>query len=215
MTDDPIRALEKRETEGGRLFSPSAARNKAVIADTFEELGLTTGRVLEIGSGTGEHAVEILSRFEGLNWTASDIDTTALNSCRAWAEYCGFDDQMAVRPLDLSRPGWQEGLGLFDAVYSANVIHISPPIVFQELVLSASDLLEETGVLALYGPFRRNGTFAADSNAEFDKSLRSRNEAWGVRDLEQDIVPLAQSAGMTLERVLDMPANNNFVLFRR
>lgn len=215
MSSSPPKGLEQRDKDGDRMFSPSAARNKAVIAEAFERLGITGGDVLEIGSGSGEHAVEILRRYSELNWTCSDMDDDARKSCKAWAEYSELSERMSVIELDLSRPGWQDGLSQFDVIYCANVIHISPSVVFQELLLTGPELLIEGGRLVLYGPFRRNGNFPAPSNQDFDALLKSRNPEWGVRDLEQDIIPLAESAGMKLESIEVMPANNNLVVFRR
>ncbi len=208
-------ALEKREAEAGRLFSPSSARNRQPIVDAFETLGLTEGRVLEIGSGTGEHAVALLKAYPGLSWTASDPDTASRQSCRAWAVHENLQDRMDVREINILKPDWAEPLSGFDLIYCANVIHISPVEVMKGILSHAPDILTPAGHVVFYGPFRRNGVFHAEGNASFDVSLKQRDPSWGVRDLELDLIPEAGKNGLSLKRVLDMPANNTIVELSR
>ena len=211
----PPRALESRYEEEGRLFSPSSQRNKAFIAETFSALGLTSGSVLEIGCGTGEHSAELLRRFPGMNWFATDIDEVSVRSAKAWAQHFGLSDRLDGRVLDVLSEDFETFSGAFDLIYSANVIHISPIDVMKGIVSKAGQLLKSGGVLVFYGPFRRDGRLSPQSNVDFDVSLKSRNPEWGIRDLEDDVCPEAESAGLQLKSVLEMPANNFLVCFEK
>jgi precorrin-6B methylase 2 len=214
-SNKPPSALEERAQSGARLFSPSSARNKGPIGDTFEELGLTEGQVLEIGSGSGEHAVELLTRFPRLRWIASDLSEEARASCAAWAEFAKLEERLHVRKIDLlTSDSLSEYEGL-DIVYSANVIHISPIGVLQNLIPGAAKILGPEGRLVLYGPFKRNGAHTSESNAQFDASLKSRNPAWGIRDLDLDVSPLAHANGLEVRTICEMPANNFLVVIGR
>lgn len=209
-------ALEKRdETNDGRRFSPSAGRNKAVISDTFAELMPHTGHILEIGSGTGEHGVEITSRLPGLHWTFTDYDHTCHSSIAAWMASGATDRLNGPVALDAAAADWGAfEAQRFDGFFCANTIHISPFAVATGIFASASRLLTDQGKLLLYGPFARNGDMS-EGNARFDSDLKRRDPSWGVRDLERDLVPLAEQWELALEQVKQMPANNLSVVWRR
>ena len=206
--------LEGRENLNGRLVSPSANRNLEPILDAFRQFGLTGGRVLEFGSGTGQHAAHIVQTFPGLTWLASDPDEISRTSCRAWAEHLGVSDRMKVEFIDASRP---EALGEdeFDIIFSANVIHIAPIEVMDGLLGASGTLLGPDGRLTLYGPFGRNGEHNSDGNIAFDQKLRATNPAWGIRDIDLDIVPRMSGQGFRLADIHPMPANNRFLVFER
>ena len=209
-----FKSLEGREDLNGRLVSPSANRNLEPILDAFREFGLTTGRVLEFGSGTGQHAAHIVQAFPDLTWLASDPDETSRTSCQAWAEHLGVADRMKVEFVDASKP---EDLdkGAFDIIFSANVIHIAPVEVMDGLLGSSAALLGPEGRLVLYGPFSRNGEHNSAGNIAFDQKLRSTNPLWGIRDIDLDIVPRMAGQGFALAAVQPMPANNRFLVFER
>ena len=215
MTDRPI-ALETRETSGARLFSPSAARNRDAIREAFDATMPRARRVLEIGSGTGEHVVHLAAAFSDAHFHPGDPDAASRASIAAWTEHYGLANVAPPHALDAASPGWEIGApSSLDGVLAINMIHIAPFTAAQGLVRGASALLSAGGVLFLYGPFRREGAHTAPSNAEFDASLRTRNPAWGVRDLEREIEPLARGHGFVREAVVAMPANNFSVVFRR
>lgn len=209
----PPVAFEDRHNDDERMFSPSVARNREAISAAFEDLGITAGRVLEIGSGTGEHAAFMLETFPDLIWTASDPDEASRNSCEAWARHCDIENRMLTETLDVLSDAWPNWRETYDYIYCANVVHISPFALTERLIGLARLHLNENGRLILYGPFRRDGVFTASSNAQFHQSLQSRHPEWGVRDLEQDIIPLAYKSGLSLTEIRDMPANNNLVVF--
>jgi len=215
MTQKPPIALEDRDNENGRLFSPSAGRNLEPIMQAFKDFDLTEGRVIEFGSGTGQHAAHLVQAHQGLDWLATDPDAQSRVSCGAWAAHYGLSDRMKVADVDLLKRDQRDALSSADVVYASNVIHISPISVLEGLLKVCKSVLTAGGRLVLYGPFRRNGVHNSDGNANFDESLKARNPEWGVRDLEQEVVPRAANAGLVLRHVRDMPANNYFVVFEK
>lgn len=205
-------ALETRAVTDARLASPSAARNKAVIAGLLADRLGDGARVLEIASGTGEHAVEAVRVRPDLTWCPSDIDAHSLASQAAWA---GEADGR-VRPparLDVAAPDWWVRAPVCDAVFCANMIHIAPWAAAQGLFSGAAALLRPSEPLFLYGPFLE-GASTAPSNLDFDVSLKSRDSRWGVRALA-DVDDLAASTGFKRVERVETPANNRFLRFER
>ena len=211
-------ALEHRGTgEDGRRFSPSVARNAEPIAEVFADHMPVAGRVLEIASGTGEHGAFLTGRFDGLRWIYSDHDEMSRDSQAAWVRYAGPDGRLSgPHAIDASARHWGavEDRAPLDGIFCTNMVHIAPFAAAEGLIAGAGRLLGKGGKLFLYGPFARNGDIAP-SNARFSDDLKRRDPSWGVRDLDQDIVPLAVSAGLELVGVVSMPANNLSVIFRR
>ncbi|WP_291844052.1 DUF938 domain-containing protein [Maricaulis sp.] len=208
--ETPI-ALEQRTTADGRLHSPSAARNRDAIAAVLCEALPEDARVLEIGSGTGEHAVAACLARPDIRWQPSDPDPASRASQAAWADTAGG----AIRPplaIDLLDPASCDGLDGFDALVCMNVIHIAPWGVAEALAGLAARLLAPGGVVVLYGPFQE-GEATAPSNLAFDASLKTRNPDWGVRALDH-VVELFARKDLTLARRIDMPANNLSLLFK-
>jgi len=199
----------------GRLYSPSTERNRDIVRDVFSSEMSANARVLEIGSGSGQHCVHILGNFPDMRWIGSDVSEDAKVSTLAWIKHEKLEDQFeGFHSIDASKTDWGVN-GQVDGILCCNVIHISPWKVAQGLMAGASRYLTEGGKLFLYGPFRRDGVHVSESNIAFDGSLKSRNESWGVRDLEQDVVPVAEENGLRLLRVHDMPANNFAVIFEK
>jgi len=216
QTGRPL-ALEPREIdEDGRRFSPSVGRNKDVVRDAFIKLMPQRGRILEIASGTGEHGAHITDRLPEISWTYSDIDPASQASQAAWRGSVTHDRLLGPLTLNTIDPHWGEAetdegwTGLF----CANMIHIAPFEAAIGLLNGAGRNLAPGGRLMLYGPFARNQEIAP-SNARFSEDLKRRDPSWGVRDLEIDLLPIAQTCGLTLTEVLDMPANNLSVVFQR
>ncbi|MFN7164872.1 MAG: DUF938 domain-containing protein [Hyphomonas sp.] len=215
MADRPPVALESRNEGGdGRRYSPSAARNREPIRDVLAPLFKAPARVLEIASGTGEHGAFLTSQFPDLHWTYSDIDPESLISQNAWAQADETGRLAGPLRIDAATENWQqaEGRAPWDAIFSANMVHIAPWAAAQGLIRGAGRLLRSGGSLILYGPFARDGVFVP-SNAAFNDSLKARNPEWGVRDLVRELVPLAASSSLALNAVTDMPANNLTVVF--
>lgn len=219
MSETPAKpvALETRETgEDGRRFSPSVARNREPIRDVFAAHVATTGRVLEVASGTGEHGAFITQALPGIEWTYSDIDPASLDSQRAWVNAAGHDRLKGPLVLDASMAHWgvAESVRPWDVLVSINMIHIAPMAAVKGLFAGAWRLLRPGGRLFLYGPYGREGIMAP-SNARFSEDLKRRNPAWGVRDLDREVLPLASLASLVLQDVVEMPANNMAVILER
>ena len=217
MADKPPVALEDRGEGGdGRRYSPSAARNREPIRDVLEAHLAPPARVLEIASGTGEHGAFLVEELPGLSWTYSDIDAASLASQRAWRSAVRSNRLHGPLTLDAAEADWGEAeqAGAWDALFSANMVHIAPFEAAKGLIAGAGRLLKPGGALVMYGPFARNGVIAP-SNAAFDASLKSRDARWGVRDLDDDLVPLAKAAGLWLQTEIEMPANNLMVFFHK
>ncbi|MFT4069865.1 DUF938 domain-containing protein [Paraburkholderia sp.] len=195
-----------------RQHSPSAERNRDAILAVLRDVLPATGRVLEIASGTGEHAVWFAGALPGLDWQPSDADADARASIAAWAAHAGLPNLRAPLALDVRQPDW--GAAALDAVVCINMLHISPWGAAQALFDGAGRRLVDGGVLYLYGPYKRGGAHTAPSNDAFDHWLKSRNPEWGVRDMEA-VVALGEAAGLACEKAVAMPANNFSLVFRK
>lgn len=211
-------ALEKRDTaQDGRRFSPSAGRNKAVIADVLSRILKADARILEIASGTGEHGAHFVSVMPQIHWTYSDVDAISRASQSAWVAHHNFGGRLTGPvEVDAAFPDWgeAEARGEWDAIFCANMIHIAPFETAEGLIAGAGRLLRPGGMLIVYGPFARNGEIA-DSNARFSEDLKRRDPSWGVRDLDRDIAPLATSSGLEQTDIISMPANNLIAVFQK
>ena len=210
-------ALEARGAEmDGRRFSPSVARNRDPILKVFRDHVCADGHVLEVASGTGEHGAYLTEALTDLHWTYSDIDPESRTSQAAWRKSAAHDRLSGPLILDASKSDWGEAErpGHWDAIVSVNMIHIAPFEAALGLIAGAGRLLMPGGRLFLYGPFAREGDIAP-SNAAFSENLQARDPAWGVRDLDRQIVPMAEEVGLSVADILEMPANNLSVVFRR
>ncbi|WP_342051624.1 MULTISPECIES: DUF938 domain-containing protein [unclassified Cupriavidus] len=195
-----------------RRMAPATERNREPILAVLRDVLPATGTVLEIASGTGQHAVHFAGALQGLDWQPSDPDATSRESIAAWTAHTGLSNVRAPLALDVHRQPW--GIERADAIVCINMIHISPWTATEALFAGAGQILREGGVLFLYGPYRRNGSHTAPTNAAFDEQLRAANPTWGVRDMEA-VIELAAAHGLTCEAQLPMPANNFSLVFRR
>ncbi len=195
-----------------RQHAPATRRNRDAIFEVLRRLLPETGLVLEIASGSGEHAAYFAPRLPGLDWQPSDPDPVMLESIAAWSIDLETSNLRAPMMIDATAPDWP--VAAADAILCINMIHIAPWAASEGLIAGAGRTLQSGGILYLYGPFRLAGAHTAPSNREFDAELRQHNAAWGVRDLN-DVVALAIHHGLTLVEVVDMPANNKSVIFRK
>jgi SAM-dependent methyltransferase len=195
-----------------KRHAPATERNRDPIASVLREVLPPSGLVLEVASGTGEHAVHFARCFPHLEWQPSDPDPDALTSIEAWAADAGLPNLRA--PVELDAAGGTWPIDRADAVLCINMVHISPWAATLGLLAGAAGLLPPGGPLYLYGPYSRQGIETAASNEAFDRSLRSRNPDWGLRDLEA-VVSAAELNGLSLESVTEMPANNLSLVFRK
>jgi hypothetical protein len=195
-----------------RQYAPATLRNRDVILDVLRRTLPPTGLVLEIASGSGEHVVHFARHLPGLTFQPSDPDPSGRASVAAWIEAAGVGN---VRPpilLDAAAEAWP--IAAADAVLCINMIHISPWRATEGLIAGAARLLAAGAPLYLYGPYRREGVPTAPSNEAFDASLRQRNPDWGLRRLEE-VAALAAAKGFSTPEVIEMPANNLSVIFRK
>ena len=199
---------------GHRRSAPAALRNRDAIAEVLEEWLPASGKLLEIASGTGEHAIYFAERFPGLEWQPSDIHEDALRSIEAWREAAAIPNLMAPIALDASS-SWPkvQGEGGFSAILCINMVHISPWGASLGLLEGAAKVLRAQGVLILYGPWLKADLPTAPSNLAFDQQLKARDPSWGLRRVE-DFEADAQKRGFVLEDVRTMPANNLMLLLR-
>jgi hypothetical protein len=194
--------------------APAVLRNREPILGILGRVLPSAGLLLEIASGTGEHAAYIAPRLSSrLNWQPSDSDPDALANIDAHASIAGCPRILPAIHLDVCDGNWP--VQRSDAVLCCNMIHIAPWQAAEGLFAGASAVLAGAAPLILYGPFKRNGTHTAPSNQSFDESLRGRNPQWGVRCLDGDVTPLAAKFGFALDEVVAMPANNLTVIFRQ
>ena len=193
-------------------YAPATERNRSPILEVLSRVLPHEGLVLEIASGTGEHAGFFAKNLPRIRWQPSDVGASAVASIAAWRAESGAENLLAPLQIDVTEDAW--GVPSADAVVCINMIHIAPWAACEGLLRGASRILPPRGVLYLYGPFRFDGAFLAPSNEVFDASLRARDPSWGVRDLG-DVTALASRFGLTREEVAPMPANNHSVVFRR
>lgn len=194
-----------------RLQSPAAARNRAPLLEVLNDVLPGPARVLELASGSGEHALHFATARPDWQWQPSDPTPRARDSIAAWRAHASLDN--LAPPLALDAAGdWPAGP--FDAVVAINLLHISPWAVSEALMAGAGERLASGGRLVVYGPFLQAGRPTAESNLAFDADLRERDPRWGLRDLDE-VSAAAERHGLVRERVVAMPANNLTVIWQR
>jgi len=197
--------------QGARRSAPAAARNRQPIAEVLADWLPAAGLVLEIASGTGEHAVYFAERFPQLEWQPSDLHPHALQSMHAWRDAANLANLRKPIALDAAAGDWP--IATADAVLSINMVHISPWGSALGLIAGAGSILPAGAPLILYGPWLKDDIATVESNLEFDAMLKGRNPEWGLRRVE-DFAEAAQSS-FSLADVREMPANNMMLLLRR
>jgi len=206
---DPTPWIVAEDTGAVRKHAPATLRNREVIAEVLDEVLPRDGLILEIASGSGEHCAYFAERI-GREWQPSDPDPTACASIAAWTQ--ALANVRAPLSIDAAGPEWP--IARADAVLCINMVHISPWDATLGLLAGAARILPPGGPLILYGPFVRDGVETAPSNLAFDASLRARDAAWGLRQLE-DVTAAARECGFDLAAVSELPANNVAVAYRR
>lgn len=195
-----------------RKVAPAAAQNRDAICGVLDHELPATGHVLEIASGSGEHIVHFASRWPRLTWQPSDPEPEARRSIDAWARDASPGNLAAAIDVDVLDEDWT--VDRADAILCINMVHIAPWAATLGLMKGAGRLLPAGGLLYLYGPFREADVPLAESNAAFDASLKSRNAAWGLRDLEA-VIATAHDHGLGFDKRIAMPANNLSLVFRK
>lgn len=196
------------EAAGERKHAPATLRNRMAIADVLRAMLPRAGTVLEIASGSGEHVAYFAEELPALKWQPSDPSEAARVSIAAWCD--GIANVAAPLDLDAAAQDWP--ISRADAVLCINMLHISPWDATLGLMAGAARVLDAGAPLLIYGPFLRDGVPTAPSNLAFDESLRARDPAWGIRLVE---AVAGVATGFTLDQIIEMPANNLMLLFRR
>jgi SAM-dependent methyltransferase len=192
-------------------YSPAAEKNKTPILEVLREHLAPTARVLEVGSGSGQHALHFTEALPELRWQPTE-HPAGMSALEANLGAAGREAILPPLALDLAADSWPTGP--FDAVYAANVMHIVSVPLGEALLRGAASVLGEGGQLLLYGPYRFDGAFTTESNAEFDQWLKARDPASGVRDFEA-VAAAAEAVGLVLADNRAMPSNNQLLCFRR
>lgn len=215
------------ESPDARQYAPATLRNREPILDVLLQFLPPTGTILEISSGTGEHAVFFAPRLYPRKWIPSDPNPLARESINAWRECHPAENLHSAIAIDVRDSIWAvekeqlpESLPGFDliqnpirAIVNINMVHISPFSACLGLMAGARRILPKGGILYLYGPFKINGNHTAPSNEAFDRSLRMQNPEWGVRNLDE-VVAVAANQNLAHIKTIPMPANNLSVIFQ-
>ncbi|MGB7445343.1 MAG: DUF938 domain-containing protein [Coleofasciculaceae cyanobacterium] len=215
-------------TNDARLYAPATDRNREAILEVLLQVLPPQGTILEIASGTGEHAVFFAPRLSPRQWLPSEPNPQSRASITAWSNQFRADNLYPPLELNAAAPVWPietrespKWLSNFDfnasplvAIVNINMIHISPWSTCLGLMAGAGRILPSGGILYLYGPFKRHGEHTSESNANFDSSLCYQNPEWGVRNLEE-VVEVAKGQKLNLLKTYQMPANNLSVVFQR
>lgn len=201
----------------GQRIEPSVARNRAPILKVIGDFMPESGAVLELASGSGEHALAFARAFPHLTFQPTDRDEAALASIRAWCAEGQVEDGISnLREpvqLDVTHETWPVPSG-WDMMIAINMIHIAPLSALEGLMRGAGRMLKPGGCLFLYGPYKIEGRHTAPSNAAFDDSLKARNARWGLRDVA-DVTLRAEAHGLIHEAMIDMPSNNHALVYRK
>jgi Protein of unknown function (DUF938) len=206
-----------------KQFAPATQRNREAILQVLLQVLPATGTVLELASGTGEHAVFFAPHLLPRKWLPSDPNPISRDSIAAWKEDFPSENLFSPIEIDVRANVWPVEKGALDtssqwspitAIVNINMIHISPWSACLGLMAGANRILPPGGILYLYGPYKQSGKHTAPSNAAFDESLQAQNPEWGVRDID-DVITAANTQGFNFLKTFPMPANNLSVVFQR
>jgi SAM-dependent methyltransferase len=196
----------------GKVVWAAPERNKGAILEVLERVLGPRGTLLEVASGTGQHIVHFAASLPHWDFVPSDVDAENRNSIEAFVAEAGLPNLRSPLALDVRGPDW--GIGQVQAIFNANLVHITPWDCTEGLVRGAARHLDTGGLLIIYGPYRVGGAHTSPSNAEFDGEMRDRDPRFGVRDLEA-VVALAEASGLKFSERVPMPANNQTLIFVR
>ena len=212
MSNENIIHTEFRGHEAARLISPSVERNKIPIGNALVNFLPKGANILEVASGTGEHAIHFCGLRPDINWQPSDPDSESRKSQDEWSR--DFRDQINLsHNISTLKPNWANRLNNYDIVFCANMIHIAPWSATVGLIEGSYSVLQRFGMLVLYGPFL-DGKNSAHSNLRFDERLKGQNSCWGVREIN-DICNVSNVYGFKLYKTINMPSNNKILIFKK
>ncbi len=190
-----------------RRFAPSAERNAASVLAELQRVAPERGRVLELASGTGQHAACFAAALSGLIWQPTDVSPDALTSIKAWASSADLPNLRAPLLLNAAQPGWAADHQGYDLTLTVNLLHLISTIEAQTVVAGMAGSLTPGGTALIYGPFKREGQLTSAGDRQFDASLRAQDPAIGYKDVAE-VIEWGRVAGLTLLQRIDMPANN-------
>lgn len=193
-----------------KQHAPSAARNREPIARVLERILPHPIKVLEIASGSGEHAVYFAEQIPWLSWQPTEREPDRIASIEAWRQESGLSNVAPAMRLDVLQQPWP--VDEAGAIFCSNMIHIAPWEATEGLIRGAAKVLPSGGLLILYGPFREGDRHTAESNRRFDEELKAKDPSWGVRD-RFEVEALARGEGLILQELVPMPANNMILVF--
>ncbi|RBI85789.1 methyltransferase [Rhodosalinus halophilus] len=199
---------------GGKLTAPSAERNAGPICDLVAAYGPEEGRALELASGTGQHAVALARRLPALDWQPSEIDAERRASIRAWAAEAQLPNLRDPVEIDAATPGWAARHGPADLILLVNLFHLIPEADARTIVAETAQALAAGGTFILYGPFMRGGELTSEGDRSFHARLAAQDPEIGYKD-DFDVVDWLHAAGLTLDALVEMPANNLAFVARR
>ena len=200
------------ENTYAKRLSEACERNKEPILEVLKDVFPAQGLVLEIASGTGQHAIHFATNLPNITWQPSDMDPELRKSVEAWQAESNLQNLKTPVHLDVTSENWP--VEMADAMMCANMIHIAPWEACIGLLDGAGRILPEGGILCMYGPYKVGGKHTAPSNEAFDQSLRARNASWGIRNLD-DVALEARRRGLHLIKTVKMPSNNFCVIYKK
>jgi len=193
-------------------YAPATMRNRDAIVAVLKDVLPPSGTVLEIASGTGEHAIYFAQHFKKIIFQPTDVDEQSCQSIAAWTDKMELENVLPPLVLDTMQAVWP--VQQADAILCINMVHISPWEATMALFKQAAHILQSGAPLYFYGPYFRDGVETAESNMEFDRNLKGRDHKWGLRELS-DIDALAEKNGFHRDRLVEMPANNLSLVYRK
>ncbi|MEX0280075.1 MAG: DUF938 domain-containing protein [Arenibacterium sp.] len=204
----PSRASIASTASGSaKMNAPAAERNASVIVELVASVAPHSGRALELASGTGQHVVHLARQLPNLTWQPSEVDPTRLASINAYVEESNSGNIRPPVPLDATAPGWATQHSGFDVILLVNLLHLISESEAKTLISEAGSAASQTGILMLYGPFKRDGKLTSEGDQRFHDSLVSEDPEVGYKN-DRDVLGWLQEAGFAKVEVVEMPANN-------
>lgn len=200
--------------EDGRLFAPSAANNMAAICRVLRDVAPKSGRAVELASGTGQHSVAFARSCPGLTWVPTDVDEDRLTSIGIYVSEAQLENLTLPVRLDATKAGWNQTTGPLDLIVLVNLLHLISEAEARTLIIETARALAPGGVFLLYGPFMRGGELTSEGDVRFHESLIGADAEIGYKD-DFDVIDWADEAGLDVAHVLEMPANNLSLVFRK
>jgi len=210
----PPSASVTEQHQDGRLVAPSAAKNVGPISQVLRSIAPKSGRALEIASGTGQHCIAFAKACPNLMWVPTDVDDTRLASIAIYVSDAQLENLTLPVKLDATSHGWSKTTGPLDFVVVVNLLHLISEEGAKTVIAEAASALAPSGVFLLYGPFMRGGALTSEGDQRFHEGLITADHEIGYKD-DFDVISWAESSGLETDQILEMPANNLCIVFRK